>query len=65
MGVVYIYIYIYEDINILCTFFRFPQYYFRCMVGARDEHVPNFPCRVLNAWHKKTGNIIPIKTLLR
>ena len=45
----------YEDITILCMFFRFPQYYFRCMVGSM--HLI-FPAVVLNAWHKKKLEIL-------
>ena len=39
------------------TFFRSPGRYFRCTVGARHNHAPNFPCpafRKLNSW--KSGS---------
>ena len=57
---IYMYIYTYQDINILCTLFRFPQ----C---TRDEHAPNYSCPATECLTlKKTRTInTPTKTSLR
>ena len=52
---VYVYvIYMYEDINILCTLFRFPRCYFRC----RHEHAPSFFCPGIEGLAQKKLEIL-------
>ena len=43
------------------TLFRSPRFYFRCMVGARQERAPNFSCPELTPLPPKTNIYIYIK----